>query len=258
VCEGTDKSFVIVNLKGIDPLSLDIFAKEGMFALRRAKRRNMERLTLACGGNAINAVDDLTVEDLGWADEVSEISLGDEKYTFIEGVKNPKSCTILVKGPNDHTIAIIKDAIRDGLRAVKNVYDDSAVVPGAGAFEVAAYAALQDHKDTITTKEKLGFEAFAESLLIIPKTLASNSGFDVQDSIIQLVAAYKKEKVPVGIDVLQTDKYISPETQGIYDNYCVKKQWLNVAPLLAEQLLLVDEVMKAGKRMQGHGALADE
>jgi T-complex protein 1 subunit zeta len=149
----------------------------------------------------------------------------------------------LVKGPNDHTIAIIKDAIRDGLRAVKNVYDDNAVVPGAGAFEVAAYAALQDHKDTITTKEKLGFQAFAESLLIIPKTLAGNSGFDVQDSIIQLVAAYKKDKVAVGIDVLQTDKNISPESQGIYDNYCVKKQWLNVAPLLAEQLLLVDEVI---------------
>jgi T-complex protein 1 subunit zeta len=258
VCEGTDKNFVIVNLKGVDPLSLDIFAKDGIIALRRAKRRNLERLTLACGGNAVNSVEDLTVEDLGWADEVSEIGLGDEKYTFIEGVKNPKSCTILVKGPNDHTIAIIKDAIRDGLRAVKNVYDDNAVVAGAGAFEVAAYAALQDHKDTITTKEKLGFEAFAESLLIIPKTLAANSGFDVQDSIIQLIAAYKKDKVPVGIDVLQVDKYLSPETQGIWDNYCVKKQWLNVAPLLAEQLLLVDEVMKAGKRMGGHGNPMEE
>jgi len=128
------------------------------------------------------------------------------------------------------------------LRAVKNVYDDKSVVPGAGAFEIAAYCALSSHKDTITTKEKLGFEAFAESLLIIPKVLASNSGFDVQDSIIQLVAAHRKENVPVGIDVLQHDKYISPETQGIYDNFSVKKNWLNVAPLLAEQLLLVDEV----------------
>jgi T-complex protein 1 subunit zeta len=127
---------------------------------------------------------------------------------------------------------------------VKNVYDDKSVIPGAGAFEVAAYCALQEHKDTITTKEKLGFDAFAESLLIIPKTLALNSGFDVQDSIIQLVAAYRKDKVAVGIDVLQSEKYINPETQGIYDNFCVKKQFLNVPPLLAEQLLLVDEVTK--------------
>jgi len=255
VCEGTDKTFVIINQKGIDPLSLDSFAKEGIVALRRAKRRNMERLVLACGGNGVNSVDDLTEADLGWAEEVTEFSLGDEKYTFVEGVKNPRSCTILVKGPNDHTIAQIKDAIRDGLRAVKNVYDDKGVLPGAGAFEIAAYCALSEHKDTITTKEKLGFEAFAESLLVIPKTLAANSGFDVQDSIIQLIAAYRKEKVPVGIDVLQSDKYISPEAQGIYDNYSVKKNWLNVAPLLAEQLLLVDEIMKAGKKMGGGGPL---
>jgi T-complex protein 1 subunit zeta len=253
VCEGTDKNFVIINQKGIDPLSLDMFAKEGIIALRRAKRRNMERLVLACGGSGVNSVDDLTVDDLGWADEVTEYSLGDEKYTFVEGVKNPRSCTILVKGPNDHTIAQIKDAIRDGLRSVKNVYDDKAVIPGAGAFEIAAYCALSAHKDTITTKEKLGFEAFAESLLVIPKILAANSGFDVQDTIIQLVAAHRKEKVPVGIDVLQSDKYISPEAQGIYDNYSVKKNWLNVAPLLAEQLLLVDEIMKAGKKMGGGG-----
>jgi T-complex protein 1 subunit zeta len=241
----------VINQKGVDPLALDMFAKEGIIALRRAKRRNMERLILACGGNAVNSVDDLTADDLGWADEISEETLGEEKYTFVEGVKNPRSCTILVKGPNDHTIAIVKDAIRDGLRAVKNVYDDHSVIPGAGAFEIAAYCDLQEFKETITTKEKLGVEAFGESLLVIPKTLASNSGFDVQDAIIQLVAAYRKEKVPVGIDILQNDQYISPEKQGVYDNYCVKKQWLNIAPLLAEQLLLVDEIMKAGKKMGG-------
>jgi T-complex protein 1 subunit zeta len=253
VCEGTDNNFIVINQKGVDPLALDMFAKEGIIALRRAKRRNMERLILACGGNAVNSVDDLTADDLGWADEISEETLGEEKYTFVEGVKNPRSCTILVKGPNDHTIAIVKDAIRDGLRAVKNVYDDHSVIPGAGAFEIAAYCDLQEFKETITTKEKLGVEAFGESLLVIPKTLASNSGFDVQDAIIQLVSAYRKEKVPVGIDVLQDEQYISPEKQGVYDNYCVKKQWLNIAPLLAEQLLLVDEIMKAGKKMGGAG-----
>jgi len=102
-------------------LCLDLFAKDGIIALRRAKRRNMERLVLACGGHAVNSVDDLKEEDLGWCEEVTEFDLGDDKYTFVEGVKNPGSCTILVKGPNDHTIAILKDAVRDGLRAVTNV-----------------------------------------------------------------------------------------------------------------------------------------
>jgi len=75
-----------------------MFAKEGIVALRRAKRRNMERLTLACGGNPVNSTDDLTPEDLGFAELVYEHVLGEEKYTFVEGVKNPFSVTILIKG----------------------------------------------------------------------------------------------------------------------------------------------------------------
>lgn len=143
VCEDSTKSFVVLNQKGIDPICLDMFAKENIIALRRTKRRNMERIILACGGNGVNSVEDLSEADLGWADEVYEHTLGEEKYTFIEGVKNPKSCTILIKGPNEHTIAMIKEAVRDGLRAVKNTFDDKCVIPGAGAFEIAAYCHLQ-------------------------------------------------------------------------------------------------------------------
>merc|ERR1712226_791231 len=100
VCtEENKKSFVVINQKGIDPPSLEILAHEGIIALRRAKRRNMERLPLAVGGVAVNSVDDLDVDDLGYADLVYEQTLEDEKYTFVEGVKNPNSCTILIKGP---------------------------------------------------------------------------------------------------------------------------------------------------------------
>lgn len=85
-----------------------MLAHEGIIALRRAKRRNMERIVLACGGVAVNDVSELSESDLGYAEEVYEHTLGEEKYTFVEGVKNPKSCTILINGPNEHTIAIIK------------------------------------------------------------------------------------------------------------------------------------------------------
>ena len=98
VCEGTDKTFVLINQKGIDPISLDMLAKENILGLRRAKKRNAERLVLACGGRAVNAVEDLTVDDLGFAENVYQQDLGEDKYTFIEGCKNPKSCTILIKG----------------------------------------------------------------------------------------------------------------------------------------------------------------
>jgi len=169
VCEGNDKSFVVINEKGIDPVCLEAFANEKIIALRRAKRRNMERIVLACGGTAVNSVEELTEADLGYADEVYEVTLGEEKYTFIEGVKNPRSCTVLIKGPNEHTIAQIKDAVRDGLRAVKNVYDDKAVVPGAGSFEIACHEHLTEYGKGVEGKAKLGIQSFAESLLVIPK-----------------------------------------------------------------------------------------
>ena len=88
--------------------------------IRRAKKRNGERIPLACGGRMINSIEDIQESDLGFAKVVYEQSLGEDKYTFIEGVENPFSCTILIKGPNDYTIAQTRDAIKDGLRAVTN------------------------------------------------------------------------------------------------------------------------------------------
>lgn len=180
VCDGTDKNFVIINQKGIDPPSLEMLARENIIGLRRAKKRNMERLPLACGGKAFNSVDDMDAADLGYADHVHEVVLGDDKFTFVEGVANPTSCTILVKGPNDYSIAQSKEAIRDGLRAVKNTLDDQCVVPGAGAFEIAAAENLRAYaKEHVSGKVKLGVYVFANALEIIPRTLAENSGFDI-------------------------------------------------------------------------------
>merc|ERR1711988_546190 len=119
VCKPGD-SFVIINQKGIDPLALDMLAKEGILALRRAKRRNMERVCLACGGEQVNSLEALAPECLGYAEKVEEVSLGEETYTFLEGVKNPFSCTILVKGAHKHVIAQIQEAVRDGTRCVSN------------------------------------------------------------------------------------------------------------------------------------------
>jgi T-complex protein 1 subunit zeta len=108
VCDGTDKTFVIINQKGIDPLSLDALAREGILALRRAKRRNMERMSLACGGNAMNTLDDLDESCLGQAGVVYEHVLGENKYTFVEECKNPRSVTILMRAANKHTLVQMK------------------------------------------------------------------------------------------------------------------------------------------------------
>jgi len=253
VCtEANKKTFVVLNQKGIDPPALDMLAKEGIIALRRAKRRNMERLVLACGGSALNSVDDMEESDLGSAELVYQQELGEDRFTFVEGVKNPQACTILIKGPNDHTIAQMKDAVRDGLRSVANVWNDGCVVPGAGAFEIACHEHLETFKRTIKGKARLGVEVFSNAMMIVPKTLAENSGFDVMETLLKAQAAHCESKTAVGIDVM-TGEPNAPGMEGIYDNYCVKKQMLNLTPVLAEQLLLVDEVIRAGRNMGKSG-----
>lgn len=252
------ESFVMINQKGIDALCLDIFAKEGILCLRRAKRRNMERLTLACGGSPIHSIEDMDESQLGFAGKVSEVTIGEDKFTFVEECKRPKSCTLLLQGPNTHTIGQIKDAVRDGLRAVKNAIEDKAVVPGAGAFELAASMHLRDVVAKATKgRAKLGVKAYAEALLVVPKTLAENSGFDVQETILKLVDEREETGLPVGLDCMTGDVMI-PADQGVWDNVRVKRQCLYLSTVLANQLLLVDEVMKAGKQMGRNPAMDDD
>ena len=168
-------------------MSLDIFAKEGILCLRRAKRRNMERLTLACGGSPIHSLQDIEESQLGYAGKVSQVTLGEDKYTFVEDCEKAQSCTMLLQGPNEHSLNQAKDAIKDGLRALKNALEDNAVVSGAGAFEVATAAHLEKNiLPSVAGKAKLGVQAFVDSLLIIPKTLAENSGLDVIDTLLKL------------------------------------------------------------------------
>jgi len=235
------ETFAIMNQKGVDPVALDMLAKEGIFAVRRAKRRNMERLTLACGGSPVNSFDDLKAEDLGWAGKVREETLGDDKFTFVEDVKAGKSCTLLIRGPNKHTIEQIKDATRDGLRAIAGVLMDRCLVPGAGAFEISAYRMLMRRKGSVAGRAKLGVEAFANAMLIVPKTLAENSGLDVQESIIKVEEEQERSDLAVGLDLNSGDTLL-PAAMGIWDSYAVKRQILNLSTVLANQLLLVDEV----------------
>lgn len=244
VCKDGE-GFILINQKGIDPISLDALARENIVALRRAKRRNMERLALSCGGSAMNSVDDLTPDCLGKAGLVYEAVLGENKFTFVEECVDPRSVTLLIRGPNRHTISQIKDAVRDGLRAVKNAIEDGRVVPGAGAFEIAAHERVSEYSKTIKGRESLGVKAFAEALLVVPKTLASNSGHDPMDIVVTLAAETRLNGQPMGVD-LETGEAQLPEDAGIWDNYCVKKQILESATVISEHFLLIDEIMRAG------------
>jgi T-complex protein 1 subunit zeta len=240
------KGFVVFNQKGIDPMSLDVLAKNGILALRRAKRRNMERLQLCCGGTAMNSVDDLSPDVLGYAGLVYEHTLGEEKFTFVEDCKDPKSVTLLIKGPNAHTIQQIQDAVRGGLRAVKHTIEDKHLVPGGGAYQIAAAQYLTDVvKKEAKGRAKLGVQAFADALLVIPKTLASNGGYDVQDVIVALQEEMAEGNV-VGLD-LKTGEPTDVVTQGIWDQYRTIRHMLHSCAVIASNLLSVDEILRAGR-----------
>eukprot|EP00736_Rhodelphis_marinus_P008427 Rmarinus@m.9376 len=249
VCgDDPEKGFCVINQKGIDPLSLDMLSHHGILALRRAKRRNMERLQLACGGIALNSFEGMDESCLGWAGSVYEQVLGEEKYTFVEDVKEPNSCTILLKGPNKHTIAQLKEAVRDGLRCVKSTIEDAAVLPGGGCFEVAAHQMLMKSLDDVRGKVKLGVQAYADALLMIPKILAENSGFDPMEVVVNLKDEQHNGK-RVGLDVY-TGECFDPIAAGVFDNYTVKRQSLHLSTVIATQILLVDEILKAGRVMR--------
>jgi T-complex protein 1 subunit zeta len=247
VCDGAnaETGFLVVNQKGISPDALDLLAREGIMALRRAKRRNMERLVLACGGTAVNSLDDLSPAVLGKATRVYEETLGEDKFTFVEAPSTARSCTLMLRGPDKHTLQQLKDAVRDGLHTAKHFLDDALVLPGAGAFECAAYQHLQAYSKQVHGRARLGVNVFADALLVIPKTLAENSGLDAQETILQMIEAHEAGRM-VGLDV-HTGQLVEPMGFGIIDCCRPKRHAISLATTITTQLLLVDELLKAGR-----------
>lgn len=188
-----------------------------------------------------------------------------------EDVKDAKSVTLLIKGPNAHTITQIKDAVRDGLRSVYNMIVDGSVVPGAGAFQVACAAHLNSEafRKQVKGKAKWGVTAFSDALLIIPKTLAANSGHDIQDSrewyhtmtatntdIRTAVAALQDEQTEgnvVGLNLI-TGEPMDPIQEGVYDSFRVLRNCIASSSGIASNLLLCDEMLKA-RQMVGSSPL---
>ena len=258
------RDFFLLTLKGIDLPSLDAFAAAGISAVRRAKRRNLERIARACGGHSVNTVEGLDESCLGFASDIHEEYLGEDVYTFIEGVERPFSCTILIKGPAKYDLIQIKDACRDGLRAVRNALVDGCVLSGAASFECGASAELQRRRMTVGERSKLGVQTYSEALLVIPKILATNSGLDAHEALIKLQdgqslaiadsekSEKKKDSVcpeaHVGIDITNPG-IIDPIKVGVFDGYSVEKQLIQSSTTIACQLLLVDELLKAGRRL---------
>jgi thermosome, various subunits, archaeal len=183
---------VVFSQKGIDDLAQHFLSKEGIYGVRRVKKSDMEKLARATGGKIITNLDDLSPADLGYAEQVEEKKIGDDRMTFITGCKYPKSVSILIRGGTQHTIDEVDRALHDALKVVGVTLEDGTLVPGGGAIEAEIAKELRKFAPTIGGREQLAIEAFANAVEVIPRTLAENAGMDPIDTLLQIRAEHEK------------------------------------------------------------------
>ena len=238
---------VVVCQKGIDDLAQHFMAKEGIMAVRRAKESDMEKLSRATGGRIVTNLDDLKPEDLGFAELVEERKIGDDKMTFIEGCKDPRSVSILIRAGLERMVDEAERSMHDALSVVSDVIEKNKVVAGGGSPEAEAAKELRDYAVKVGGREQLAIEAFAESLEIVPKTLAENAGLEPIDIMVELRSAHEKPQADrTGVDVF-TGKVVDMYEKGVIEPLSVKEHATKSAAEAASMILRIDDVIAATK-----------
>jgi len=243
---------VLLCEKGIDDVSQHYLAKEGILAVRRVKQSDMEKLVKATGGRVVSNLDDLKASDLGHAQLVEEKKIADDKMVFVEGCKNPKAVTILVRGGSERLVDEAERSIHDALCVVRDVVRDPRVVGGGGAPEAEIARRLRDYAQKLSGKEQLAVLAFAEALEVLPMALAENAGLDPIDIMVQLRAAHEKGQLWAGVDVYD-GKVADLKEKGILEPHGVKMQVIKSAAEAACMILKIDDVIAAAKTREDKG-----
>ena len=240
---------VLICEKGVDDLVQHYLAKEGIYAVRRVKRSDMEKLSKATGGKIITNLDDLKASELGAAEQVEEVKISDSDMTFVTGCKNPKAVSILIRGGTEHVVDEVERALHDALKVVAVAIEDGLVVPGGGAPEIELSLRLRDFGQSIGGREQLAIEAFAEALEVIPWTLAENAGMDSIDVLIELKNAHNSRKSGsnFGVNVLE-NKVSDMLIAKVIEPLRVKTQAVQSATEVASMILRIDDVI-ASKKM---------
>lgn len=237
---------VVICQKGIDDLAQHFLAGKGIIAIRRAKKSDMEKLAKATGGNIVTKLDDITSADLGYAALVEERKIGDDKLTFIEGCKNPKAVTILIRGGTQRITAEAERSLHDALCVIRDIIHEPYVVAGGSAPEIEMSNALRKYAATLPGRESLAVKVFAETLETIAVILAESAGLQSIDVLSELRARHEKGELWAGIDVLE-GKIQNMSKIGVFEPVTVKKQIIKSATEAATLILKVDDVIAAGK-----------
>ncbi|MEA2075013.1 MAG: thermosome subunit alpha [Euryarchaeota archaeon] len=237
---------VVMCQKGIDDVVQHHLAKEGIMAIRRSKKSDMERLEKATGGNIVSTVEEMTESDLGHAGLVEERKISGDKMLFIEQCKNPHAVSIVIRGGTEHVVDEVERSLHDTLRVVGSIIEDGKAVAGGGAVETELALKIRNYGASLKGREQLAVEKFAEAMEIIPRTLAENSGLDPIDKLVALKAAHERGEKYAGLNVY-TGKIVDMRANNVIEPLRTKRQSVRSAVDAAILILKIDDVIASQK-----------
>jgi len=235
---------VVVCQKGIDDLAQHYLAKAGVFAIRRAKKSDMEALSKATGGNVVTNLDDLSEADLGRAARVEERKIGESDMTFVTGCPEAKSVSVLLRGGTEHVVDEIRRAFDDAVGVVAVAWEDGAVLTGGGSVLASISRDLRTYAEGIGGREQMAIEAFATAMEIIPRTLAENAGLDPVTTIIELRKAHADGQRHAGINVYDGG-VADMMAANVVEPMRVVEQAIQSATETATMILRIDDVISS-------------
>ena len=234
---------VVFTQKGIDDLAQHYLAKKGIIAVRRVKKSDMDALARATGASIITTIKEMNKTDLGNAGKVLEKKVSGDAMVFVQDCKNPKSVSILLRGGTEHVVDEAERALVDAMGAVASAIRVGKVLIGAGSCEMEVSMQLRDYAKTIGGREQLAIEAFAESLEIIPRTLAETAGMDPIDSLVTLRSKHsKKEGKYFGVNVYK-GRIEDMKKSNVIEPLSVKTQAINSSSEVVEMILRIDDII---------------
>ncbi|MDH5747114.1 MAG: thermosome subunit beta [Candidatus Bathyarchaeota archaeon] len=237
---------VVLCQKGLDDMIQHFLSRKGILAVRRIKKSDMEKLAKATGGKIVTNLDDMNPADLGYASLVEERKIGDDKMTFVEGCKNPRAVTILIRGGTERIVDEAERSLHDALCVVRDIVEEPKVVAGGGAPELEVSRVLKKYAETLPGREQLAVKCFAEALETVPLTLTENAGLDPIDILSELRARHEKGETWAGIEV-HSGKVQDMTEAGVFEPLAVKKQIIKSATEAASMILKIDDVIASGK-----------
>src|SRR2546426_7509857 len=235
---------VVFAQKGIDDLPQHFLAKEGIYAVRRVKKSDMEKLAKATGGKVVTKLDELTKDDLGHAKLVFEKKIGDDQMTFVTGCKDPHAVSILIRGGTEHVVDEVERSLEGALSVVACAVEDGKVITGGGASATEIAQGLRDYASTVGGREQIAIEAFADAIEIVPRTLAENAGLDPIDTLIELRKEHKKGNKHAGVNVF-TGKVSDMRKENVVEPIRVGAQAIASATEAAVMIIRIDDVIAA-------------